>query len=298
MSEFPATITPSQILTIRWAREPLADDPFDFELFDSAQGLLYSTQPVEANDSKNQHGTLVLTAPPADGTYYFVALKSASDSVSGGSSITIFETTQVVVIPQTGVPPSTSEIPTSSQHTAIAPLPSPTEAGEPSTTMTSAPKNVAGIVAGAVICAVVLLTSILGGSWLYRRRRRQQLALVLPHPMSSLSAIRPDNPFEPPISTVPDSRVFNDTPLLVAVGEEQAPDLFEQEKPPIEDDNQQPRPQPQPDPTTVLQIPEEDSSAITTLRAGLLALRHRLVLLESVEAEDPPNYVSLYTHES
>ncbi|KAK1220071.1 hypothetical protein PQX77_017170 [Marasmius sp. AFHP31] len=168
-----------------------------------------------------------------------------------------------------------------------------TSLSEPS--VQSAPKQVAGVVAGAVIGAVVLLTSILGGSWLYRRRRRRELALVLPHPMSPLSAMRPDNPFEPPVLTVPDSRAFNDTPLLPAAGQEQAPNLFEQEKPPVEYDNQQPRPQPQPDPTTVLQIPEEDSPAITALRAELFAVRHRLAILELAEAEDPPDYASSYT---
>ncbi|KAL0057336.1 hypothetical protein AAF712_016029, partial [Marasmius tenuissimus] len=159
--------------------------------------------------------------------------------------------------------------------------------------------NKGEILAAALSTTAVLLASILFAIWYFRRRSKgRELALALPHPMTPpLPATRLDNSFEPPIVIGSDSQKLTDTPPLITASQEQASNLLEQEKPSAEDDNQQPQ-QLQPDPTTIPQISEEDSPAIAALRAELLAVRPRLAILESAEAEDPPDYVSSYTRGS
>ncbi|KAJ8083584.1 hypothetical protein PM082_009459 [Marasmius tenuissimus] len=119
--------------------------------------------------------------------------------------------------------------------------------------------NKAGVLAGTLVGSVGLVALIVGVFWFSRRgRRRHELDLVIPRPWS------PPN----------------------------------EEKLHVDDDSQQPQPRPQPDLAPSPQISEEDTPAISAIRAELLAVRQRVAILEAGEVDAPPDYVSSYIRSS
>ncbi|KAK1218994.1 hypothetical protein PQX77_018297 [Marasmius sp. AFHP31] len=108
----------------------------------------------------------------------------------------------------------------------------------------------------------------------------------------------------PPTLTGPDLREFTETPPLTTAGQEQAPDLLEPEKPPAENDIQQPQSQTRSElPSLEYPLPQisagdapVNQAEFSAVRAELLAMRHRLAILEA--AESPPDYVSSYSRGS
>ncbi|KAF5346935.1 hypothetical protein D9758_010115 [Tetrapyrgos nigripes] len=194
---FPATVTPGEVVTITWFRDP-GDDPENWH-FEFMQNQEVIGEVLDPASHAAPSAVMTLTIPPeATGQVELLAFTNLVDPT--------FFYTQPVVLPTSpvhGVSPSETTSPPESQpsnllqatHSSPAspPLTSPPRTTAPSISLTSTPSpsdsdsdtdaNIAdedlprpdntAIIAGSIVSAILLLLVIVLLALLYRRWQRR-----------------------------------------------------------------------------------------------------------------------------